>query len=90
MGYREVSPVKRRYPELCEAIPERYRAYKTEVKRAGEQALREEVRRAALTLFDQGTWPSAPRVAAKLSVPSRMSGETAREALREVQRELRR
>lgn len=79
----------RDFPELCKRISDRFLAYRKTLVEENRKRLQEEVRHKALALHRQGIYPSAPKVASLLSVPSRMSGEEARTALRETQNHLR-
>lgn len=80
--------IEKRHPELCKAIRNRYHKYQVDLKKRNERELKREIRQAAIKLHRQSTYPSTNVVAARLSVPSRMSSLAARSVLREVQREL--
>jgi hypothetical protein len=75
-------------PDLTSAIAARHRSYLEAQGARRRQCLRDEVRRVAIQLHLQGFYPSANRIAPRLSRPGAMRGKTAQSAWREALREL--
>lgn len=80
--------LKKRFPEQCKEISERFFAYCKTLKADWRRQLEEEIRQVAIELHKDGIRPSFPEVRGRLAVPSRMSDENARMILRQVQRAL--
>lgn len=88
MGFASPSPLSKRHSELCKAIADRSEAYKNAQRMERNESRLAEVRKVAMMLHTQGVYPSFPKVAAGLSMPSLMALEDMRNVLREVQKEL--
>jgi hypothetical protein len=75
-------------PELSRVITTRYRSYQEAQGARTRARLRQEVRRAAIYLHQQGRYPSSNRIAALIGRPNSFRSPTALSAWYEVLREL--
>jgi hypothetical protein len=80
--------LRRRLPDLCRAISDRHQRYQRGRGSQSRQRLRDEVRQATHRVHAQGLYPSAHRIARLLSQPGAIRSRAARDAWREVLREL--
>lgn len=80
--------IKKLAPESYMKISNRFSEYKRNLSEASKRRFSEEIKIIAKSIHEEGNYPSFPKVAERLSSPSRMVREDARIVLREVQREL--
>jgi transcriptional regulator with XRE-family HTH domain len=78
----------KRFPHLCEEIAARYALQRQQARLLKQESIRNEVRSTAISLYNQGVYPSVRKVARHLSKPiSLRSNKAALASLREVHRE---
>jgi hypothetical protein len=76
------------FPELCRAISRKYMDWRIESALARQQALIEEVRRAAASLHEVGTEPSIRNVRSRMTKPGSFRNPIARAAFARIRLEL--
>jgi len=80
--------IKNLDPKSYKIILNRYVEYKRNISEESKRRFSEEIKLIALSIHQEGDYPSFPKVAERLSSPSRLSREYARIVLREAQRTL--
>lgn len=87
LGYF-ISTLYKKFPKLCRAISVRYAEHQNILCLERRKLLKDQVRKAVLTLHAQGEYPSFRRVSALLDKPRSIKNRVALAAFREVREEL--
>ncbi len=76
------------FPQLCREIAERYALHRQQTRALKKEILRNEVRKIAIVLYEQGMYPSVREVSKRLAKPrSLRSNKVALISLREIRLE---
>lgn len=80
--------LSRKFADLCHSVSVRFAHFQKSCRDQRIQQCREEVRKAALKLLSQGSYPSRRRVSQFLKRPSDIERKEAYQVLREINKEL--
>ena len=87
VGYSNTH-LTRHFPELCTSIVVRHREHRRANKERRLRRLKIEIRRQAMLIHEQGLYPSAVRIMARMDSPIHFAESECYEAWRDVLREL--
>lgn len=80
--------LSKHFPELCQAISEKYRNYRAKLSKRNIDISCREVRQAVFTLIKRGEYPSEARVSQLITKPGNFRYKKVKMALEEVKSEL--